>query len=48
MELWFFFSAPCLMVVYICTKLHENILDSIKVTERTRFSHEKIQWGIIP
>ena len=27
------------MVVYICTNFHENILDFIKVTERTRFSY---------
>ena len=26
------------IVVYICTKSHENILDGIKVIERTRFS----------
>ena len=37
-ELRFFFSAHCLMVVYICTKFHENILGGIKVIERTRFS----------
>ena len=32
---WLFFSAHCLMMVYICTKFHENILESIKVIERT-------------
>ena len=37
-ELQFFFSAHRLMVDYICTKFHENILDGIKVTDRTRFS----------
>ena len=26
------------MMVYICTKFHENILDGIKVTEQTHFS----------
>ena len=26
------------MVVYICTKFHENILDRIKVKEQTQFS----------
>ena len=36
------------MVVYICTKFHENILDGIKVMERTQFSNEKFQRGIIP
>ena len=39
-ELWFFFSALRLMVVYISTKIHESIQDSIKVIERTRF-HRK-------
>ena len=29
----FFFFAHRLMVVYICTKLHENILDGVKVIE---------------
>ena len=32
------FSAHRLIMVYICTKFHENILDGIKVIERTRFS----------
>ena len=27
----------CRIVVYICTNFHENILDGIKVIERTRF-----------
>ena len=40
-----FFSARHLMVVYICTKIHENILDGMKVTERTRFSSEKNSKG---
>ena len=34
-ELRFFFPAHRQMVVYICTKFHENILDGIKVIERT-------------
>ena len=29
------------MVVSICTKFHENILDGIKVIERTRFFNRK-------
>ena len=33
------------MMVYICTKFHENILDSIKVIERKRFSYQKISKG---
>ena len=36
------------MVVYISTKFHENILDSIKVIERTQFSQEKFLRAIIP
>ena len=43
-----FFSAHHLMVVYICTKFHENILEGIKVREQTQFSKEKFQGGIIP
>ena len=31
MELRLFFSAHCLMVAYICTKFHENILNGIKL-----------------
>ena len=29
------------MMLYICIKFHENILDGIKVIERTQFSKEK-------
>ena len=32
----FLFSAHRLTMVYICNKFHENILNSIKVMERTR------------
>ena len=35
MECQFLYSANRLMIVYICTKFHENILKSIKVMERT-------------
>ena len=35
------------MLLYICTKFHENILDDIKVIEQIRFPLEKIQRGII-
>ena len=42
------FSAHHLMMVYICTKFHENILEGIKVKEQTQFSKEKFQRGIIP
>ena len=47
-ELRFLFSAHCLVVVYISTKFHENILHGIKVIERIRFPSEKIQRAIIP
>ena len=33
------------MVVYICTKFHENILNGINVLERTRYLKEKISKG---
>ena len=33
------------MLLCICTKFHENILDGIKVTEQTRFSLEKNSKG---
>ena len=35
------------MMLYICTKLNENIFDDVKVKERTRFSYERFQRGII-
>ena len=37
-ELWFLFSACPSMMLYIGTKFHENILNGIKVIERTRLS----------
>ena len=36
------------MMVYICTKFHENGLEDIKVIEQTQFSKEKFQSGTIP
>ena len=33
-----FFSAHCLMMIYICTKFHENIPNGIKIIERIRVS----------
>ena len=33
-ELQFLFSANNLMMLYICTKFHKNILDSCKVMEQ--------------
>ena len=32
----FLFAACRLMMVYICTKFHENILNGIRVMERTQ------------
>ena len=43
----FLFSAHRLMVVCICTKFHEIILNGVKVLGQTKFSMEKIQRGII-
>ena len=37
-ELRFLFSVYRLIMINICTNFHENILDGIKVIERTRFS----------
>ena len=41
-------SAHCLVMLYICAKFHEIILNGIKVIERTRFLYGKLQRGIIP
>ena len=35
-------------MLYICAKLHEIILNGIKVIERTRFLYGKLQRGMIP
>ena len=35
------------MILYICTKFHENILNSFKVIEKTQFHSQKLQMGII-
>ena len=40
-------SARRLVMLYICAKLHEIILNGIKVIERTRFLYGKLQRGII-
>ena len=47
MELWFLFSACPLIILYICIKFYENILDGNKLVEQTRFSLEIFQRGII-
>ena len=41
-------SAHRLVMLYICAKFHEIILNSIKVIEQTRFLYGKLQRGIIP
>ena len=41
-------SACRLVMLYICAKFHEIILNGIKVIERTRFLYWKLQRGIIP
>ena len=38
-ELWFLHFAGYPMLVYISMKFHEDILNSLKVIERTQFSH---------
>ena len=40
-ESWFLFCAHRLIMVYICTKFHENILNSIRVMERTQKVNER-------
>ena len=37
MELWYLISAYHLMVLYICTKFHENIAKGFRVIERMQF-----------
>ena len=41
-------SAPRLVMLYICAKFHEIVLNGIKVRELTRFLYGKLQRGIIP
>ena len=41
-------SASRLVMLYICAKFHEIILNRIEVIERTRFLYWKLQKGIIP
>ena len=42
-ELWFFFCSHHPVMLYICTKIHENIFDSIKVMQRAKFSYENFK-----
>ena len=41
-------SARHLVMHYACAKIHEIILNGIKVIERTGFLYGKLQRGIIP
>ena len=41
-------SACCLVMLYICAKFHEIILNGIKVIERATFLYGKLQREIIP
>ena len=41
-------SACRLVMLYICAKFHEIILNGIKIIERTQFLYGKLQRGIIP
>ena len=44
----FLISAHCLVMLYICAKFHEIVLNGIKVIERTRFLYGKLQREVIP
>ena len=48
MERRLIISARRLVMLYICAKFHEIVLNGIKVIERTRFLVRKLQRGIIP
>ena len=41
-------SARRLVMLYICAKFHEIILNPIKIIEGTQFLYGKLQRGIIP
>ena len=44
-EIWFLCSATRLMMLYISTKFHENILNCFQVIERTKNCHCQISKG---
>ena len=48
MELQFLFSEHCLIMVNICTKSLENILNGLRFMEQTGFQYLLLQRGIIP
>ena len=43
----FLISAHYLVMLYICAKFHEIVLNGIKVIERTRFLYGKLQREVI-
>ena len=44
-----FLNSACrLVMLYICAKFHEIILNGIKIIKQTRFLYGKLQRGIIP
>ena len=46
-ELWFLFSAHCLIMLYICTRFCENISRGLGVLVPTLFPLRNLQRGII-
>ena len=44
-KLWILCSACHLMMLYICIKFHENILNGFQVMERTQIYHCRISKG---
>ena len=45
--MFFIFFTIYLIILYICTKVHENIFHGSQVTEGIVFSNGKLQRGII-
>ena len=46
-NLWFLVSAHCLIISYICTKIHGNNFNGIENTVQTQFHNLTLQRGII-
>ena len=45
MELWYLFSAYCLMLLYICIKFHENISEGFTAIEGLLFPYSEFSKG---
>ena len=45
MELWYLFSAYCLMLLYICIKFHENISMGFRAIEGLLFPYSGFSKG---